>query len=149
MTEPTNTTQPEPAPPVCDGELTALLDRLHPASAEPLRSLYPQKSAGELAIFLSARFGASVVVTAGSAGAYTSTDGRPADHVPALVVDTVDAVGAGDAFNGGLLSALIRGKSLTAAVESGTACAALNCLSFGAREGMPDSNALNAFISGR
>ena len=66
---------------------------------------------------------ARVVVTSGAEGAWWVEDGS-AGHVPALPVEVVDRIGAGDAFMAGVLDGLIDG-SLDAGVRRGTALAAL------------------------
>ena len=50
----------------------------------------------------------SVVVTLGAAGAFGMLDGSEV-RVPAATADAIDTTGAGDAFCGGLLAALVRG----------------------------------------
>ncbi len=62
-----------------------------------------------------------VVLTLGESGCLVVAGGRSA-HVPAVPVDVVDTVGAGDAFNGALAVALAEGKSLLDAAR--WACAA-------------------------
>jgi fructokinase len=54
------------------------------------------------------------VLTAGGDGAWIHEDGA-VTHVPALAVEAVDAVGAGDAFCAALAVGLDRGKTLRAA----------------------------------
>lgn len=111
-----------------------------------LRSLYGEIGAPELVDALLAEYGVSVVITSGEDGAYYRDPGQPARHVPAIPVDVVDTVGAGDAFHGGLLYALSRGETLADAVLLGTRCGAAACLKFGARTSMPTMEELAALF---
>ncbi len=86
--------------------------------------------------FLSGVCAARCVITAGEKGAYLLENGKII-NVPALPIDAVDTVGAGDAFHGGVVYGLSVGMDIARAVRLGCVCGALNCLSFGAREGMP------------
>ncbi|MDO4484106.1 MAG: ribokinase, partial [Clostridia bacterium] len=53
----------------------------------------------------------NVVITLGGRGVYVNYDGH-SEIVPAYKVNAIDTTGAGDAFNGGLLTALSEGKTL-------------------------------------
>ena len=66
---------------------------------------------------------ASVVVTAGAAGAFGRFDGVSAS-CPAVPVSATDFTGAGDAFCAGLLTALVRGRGAEAALRLGSQAAA-------------------------
>jgi 2-dehydro-3-deoxygluconokinase len=68
--------------------------------------------------------GATVVLTTGDEGAF-AYDGSNFYDVPAFPVHIVDRIGAGDAFDAGLICALLDGKSLAEALRQGTALAAL------------------------
>lgn len=77
-----------------------------------------------------------VVITLGKQGVFASaTD----EHrmVPARIVEAVDTTGAGDAFNGGFVTALSEGKDLFEAVEFGNALASLAVQKFGTAPSMP------------
>ena len=79
---------------------------------------------------LAAAFDASrVIVTSGSDGAWWLEEGRRG-HVPAIPVEIVDRIGAGDAFMAGVLDGLIDGN-LEAGVRRGTALAALALSTYG------------------
>jgi ribokinase len=77
-----------------------------------------------------------MVITRGSEGAQwiTQTGGG---HKPALDVDVVDTVGAGDAFNAGLAVALAERKALDEAIIFANVAAALSVTKNGAVDGMP------------
>lgn len=54
----------------------------------------------------------------------TAFDGTDRVDVPALTLDVVEKIGAGDAFAGGYLTALLSGRSAVACVRFGHLCAA-------------------------
>ena len=75
--------------------------------------------------------GATVVLTKGSAGSI-AFDGNQVYDVPTVSdVQVVDRIGSGDAFDAGLLCALLDGKPLPDALAYGNATAALKMTMFG------------------
>jgi len=92
-----------------------------------------------------------VAVTDGADGAVlggTTVDG--AIHVPAFDVATTDATGAGDAFSAGLLDAWVLSDGRPEeAGRFAAAAAALNCRAEGARGGLPERTAVEAFLAER
>ncbi len=118
-------------------QLFSLADLLIP-NINSLKSMYDIKEPEILCKTLFLDYNAPVVITAGDKGAYFVDKGGELRHSKALEVQVADTVGAGDAFHGGLLYGLTCDKTLMEAVNIGTACAAINCTVFGAREGMPD-----------
>jgi 2-dehydro-3-deoxygluconokinase len=75
--------------------------------------------------------GATVILTKGAEGP-VAFDGTDFYHVPAFTgVQIVDRIGAGDAFDAGLLCALLDGKTLPEAMRYGNAVAALKMTMFG------------------
>ena len=83
------------------------------AHAQDVRSLLPEPR---------------ILVVKDGASAATAFFGRSSVVVPALRVDVVEPVGAGDAFAAGFLAALLRGRSAEQCLRSGhlTAAAALS-----------------------
>lgn len=68
---------------------------------------------------------ASVIVTAGSRGAYVASRDEPTvEHVAATPVRAVDTTGAGDEFAGTVAAALALGESLGAAAKRGSEASA-------------------------
>ncbi|MFW5934684.1 MAG: PfkB family carbohydrate kinase, partial [Halolamina sp.] len=65
-----------------------------------------------------------VVLTRGDAGAVAAHEGATYEQ-DALATDTVDPVGTGDAFVGGLLASRLAGESVSEALEVAAATAAL------------------------
>lgn len=68
-------------------------------------------------------------------------------ELPAPAVDAVDATGAGDALNGALAAALVRGRSLEEAAREAVAAASLSVTRAGAREGMPTREELDRALA--
>lgn len=81
--------------------------------------------------------GAPVVVTMGGDGALiVDPDGRP-EHFPAGTAKVRDTTGAGDTFNGVLVTRLASGDDLRTAVRTAIVAASLSVAHVGARAGMP------------
>lgn len=87
-----------------------------------------------------------VLITLGGRGVYLNTEGR-SEIIPAYRVDAVDTTGAGDAFNGGLLTALSEGKPLREAARFANALAALSVQRYGAAPSMPTREEIEAFLA--
>ena len=77
-----------------------------------------------------------VVITLGVRGAYF-TDGREEIFVPALKVKAVETTGAGDAFNGGLATAIAEGMPMETALRFATCTAAISVTRLGSSQSMP------------
>lgn len=88
----------------------------------------------------------AVVVTLGGDGALVVRDDQ-VELVPAIVVDAVDTVGAGDTFSGALAAGLARGDDLLPAVELAVAAAALSVTDHGAQAAMPDGDQVRALLA--
>ena len=78
----------------------------------------------------------AAVVKLGAQGACYAT-AQGGQHVPAIPVEAVDSVAAGDAFNGALAASLTAGDSLERAMRLATAAGALAVTKFGAQDSMP------------
>ncbi|HET6743657.1 MAG TPA: sugar kinase [Kribbella sp.] len=84
----------------------------------------------------------TVVVTAGSKGAWTHTTATDSGevrtfHRPALPVTVVDSIGAGDAFVSGYLSATLDGLSPEARLDRATTSGAFCVTAYGDWESLP------------
>ena len=86
------------------------------------------------------------VMKLGAQGAYYAT-GQGGQHVPAIPVEAVDSVAAGDAFNGALAASLSSGDSLEAAMRLATAAGALAVTNFGAQDSMPLKEEADALLA--
>jgi len=89
-----------------------------------------------------------LVVKRGEKGAL-AVRGEAREQVPAFPVQVVDAVGAGDSFDGGFLAGWLRTKSLRDSLLLGAACGALTTRQFGGFNGQPTWEEAWAFIQGR
>ena len=85
---------------------------------------------------LAERSGAAVVVTLGREGV-VAVDGGREFRAPALAVDAIDTVGAGDTFCGYLAAALVEGQPLQAALHLAAAAGSLACTKSGAQPSIP------------
>ncbi|MFG2984449.1 carbohydrate kinase family protein [Streptomyces sp. NPDC048258] len=74
-----------------------------------------------------------VVVTRGAAGALVAERGRITAEVTAEPAEAVDSTGAGDAFTGGFLAALLTGADPVEAARAGCRAAALAVTRMGGR----------------
>lgn len=88
----------------------------------------------------------NVLITLGGRGVYINTNGN-AEIIPAYQVKAIDTTGAGDAFNGGLLTALAEGKTLREAARFANALAAISVQRIGTTPSMPTREEIDAFIS--
>jgi ribokinase len=91
----------------------------------------------------------AVVVTLGASGALLVRRSVPAVVVPALPVEAVDTVGAGDALIGALAADLAAGQDLDASVRRGVAAASLATTRRGARAGMPTRAEVDQAVRGQ
>ena len=140
---------PAPAPPNLAEDFYPLIDILTPNQVEASQLVgFPvqdQKTATEAAAALRQRGVKTVIIKLGLQGALCSTADQTF-HIPAFTVTPVDTVAAGDAFNGGLATALAEGMSLRQAVIRGSAVAALSVTKIGAQPSMPDRAEMDAFL---
>jgi len=131
---------PAPARPL-PSELYAVTDILTPNESEAALLVgFPvdsQETVARAALVLLERGARHVIVKLGSKGAFW-TDGASSEFFPAFRVEAVDTVAAGDAFNGGLATALHEGRPLREAIRWGLAVGALSVTQSGAQPSMPD-----------
>ncbi len=80
---------------------------------------------------------ANVILKMGQHGAFVASSDGSDTFVPAFAVDAVDTTAAGDAFNGGMAVALMRGSSLAEAAQFAAAVAAVSVTRAGAQPAMP------------
>lgn len=134
---------------VYDGlpDLLPLIDVLISSKEFP-RLLTGIEDAHTALVEIKARYGCAIVgLTKGGRGATIFCGGEfletPAFQVPGGCVDTT---GAGDAFHGGFLYAMLQGEEIEASMKIGCAVAALGCRVLGARTGLPTRAELDAFL---
>ncbi|MCL1995998.1 MAG: ribokinase [Defluviitaleaceae bacterium] len=99
-------------------------------------AVYDLNSASRAAKYFKDKGVKHVIITMGDKGAFVSSDGKE-EIVPPFSVNAVDTTGAGDAFNGGLLTALLEGKDIWESVLFGNALAAVSVQRVGATDSMP------------
>ncbi|HNP85625.1 MAG TPA: ribokinase [Kouleothrix sp.] len=130
---------PAPAQPL-PAELYALADIMTPNETEaailvgfPLDSPDALKRATEI---LLARGVGTALIKLGGRGAYWQNR-EAAEYSPPFRVQAIDTVAAGDAFNGGLATALDAGMPFAEAVRWGMAAGALATTKAGAQPALP------------
>lgn len=89
----------------------------------------------------------NVVITLGKQGVYVATKEQE-QYIPSYKVNAIDTTGAGDAFNGGFITALYEGKDIWEAAHFGNAVAALSVTKLGTTPSMPTREEINTFIEG-
>jgi ribokinase len=136
---------PAPADPLPD-ELYRLIDFITPNETEAER-LTGQSDPKEAAKILFTRGVKQVIVTLGKAGALVAKNADEMSVVKGFVVKAVDAVAAGDAFNGGLAVAISEGRSLDEAVRFAHGVAAVSVTRQGAQPSLPTMAEVKAFLS--
>ncbi len=95
-----------------------------------------EKSAAEAARKIHSMGPEIVIITMGEAGALVY-DGDSVTMVPAVKVKTIDTTGAGDAFNGGLATAIAEGQDIFQATKFAVCTAALSVTQVGTAPSMP------------
>jgi 2-dehydro-3-deoxygluconokinase len=112
------------ARPIMD-ELAAASDLVIGASRDARSLLGTSDEPDVLVHKLFARWDRPTVILTDGARGVSAYDGHDYCHVPAFEVDIVDRIGAGDAFDAGLLHGLLAGHPLPEAIRYGNAAAAI------------------------
>ncbi|MCU0565315.1 MAG: ribokinase [Oculatellaceae cyanobacterium Prado106] len=107
-----------------------------------------RESATRAAAVLRERGVAIAIIKMGRQGALCST-AEGDSWIEPFVVEAIDTVAAGDAFNGGLAAGLASGLSLQQACRWAAATAALSVTKAGAQAAMPTREELDAFLASR
>lgn len=141
---------PAPAPKAGDpivADLLAAADVVTPNRGEALALAGGVRKGGlpDLADQIRARGPRTVVLTLGREGCLATT-GTEVYEVPGRRVRAVDAVGAGDAFNGALAAVLAEGRPLGEALAWATAAAALAVTQPGAQSALPTREQIDRFV---
>jgi ribokinase len=106
------------------------------------------KNAGQYAEKLLKRGPANVVIKMGGRGAFVASSDGLRTMAPSFKVPVVDSTAAGDAFNGGLAVALMRGADLGKAVRFAAAVGAVSVTRQGAQPAMPTAREVNRVLKG-
>ncbi len=88
----------------------------------------------------------NVLITLGVRGVYF-TDGKREIVVPALKMKAVETTGAGDAFNGGFITAIAEGKDVETALKFATCTSAISVTRLGAASSMPRREEIDALFA--
>jgi sugar/nucleoside kinase (ribokinase family) len=133
-----------------DGGLLALLPALDvvlPNEAEALR-LARAATVRDAAAGLQRGAGRPIVVVKrGSDGAVALDKGGDVISVPAPPAGVVDAVGAGDAFDAGFLTAWLEGQSIRSCLRFAAACGALSTRAVGGVDGQASREEVDALLA--
>lgn len=92
---------------------------------------------------------ANVIIKMGGRGAFVASADGMRTMVPSFKVPVVDSTAAGDAFNGGLAAALMRGMALVDAVRYAAAVGAVSVTRAGAQPAMPTAREVNRLLKGQ
>ncbi len=87
----------------------------------------------------------NVIITLGSKGVYVNS-GQTKGIISPFKVNSVDTTGAGDAFNGGLLTALSEGMDIWQAANFANAVGALSVQKIGTTPSMPTRSEIDDFL---
>lgn len=90
----------------------------------------------------------NVIITLGSAGSLVCTD-TICELVPARKVTAVDTVGAGDVYNGALVTALAEGRDIIEAARFATAASSIAVTRAGAQTGVPHRSEVDEIINNK
>jgi ribokinase len=125
-------------------ELLPLVDWL--VVAEPFPVAYTGLSNLEDAASALLALGAEVLVVTKGARGCQAWSGHDRLQVPGFPVRAVDTTGAGDAFHGAFVYAMLKGWKLRSALCFANAVAAINCLTLGGQRGLPRLGRALAFL---
>ena len=132
-----------------DDEIMAMVDTITPNETEAAVltgvNVVDLASAHQAAQVFLSKGVRNVIITLGGNGVYC-TDGTREELVERIPVQAVDTTGAGDAFNGGFVTALSRGMNLFEAVRYGNCTGALfgEVPEFGTAPAMPNRGEIDA-----
>ena len=108
---------------------------------------HPKLAPGHAAAALRARTGvATVIVTLGAAGSEAVTDGATVRQ-EAFLASVVDTVGAGDAFLGTAVVALLKGVPLAEALRRGAAAGAIAVSRRGVHDALPGHEDVDLYLT--
>ncbi len=149
------TTILNPAPALedaCDREVLQLVDVLTPNESEAtfLSGWDEMKDLEDACIWceqLQQRGSDRIIITRGDKGCILKDDSSDVCLTPAFVVNTVDATGAGDCFNGALAAGLAEGKTFLESTRFAMAAAALSVTRRGAIPSLPTRQEVEEFLA--
>ena len=104
------------------------------------------RDAAEMARLILAKGSRGVVLKMGEHGAYLASQEGIAELIPAFHVKAIDTTAAGDAFNGGFATGLMRGMPPLESARFASAVAAISVTRSGAQPSMPTALELDRFL---
>jgi len=111
---------------------------LYVPTVEALRLVHGPLGTDQLLDAALAAGAAAVVATDGSRGSFAATASGERAHAPALTVDVVSTLGAGDVFHGALVAARVLDMTLADSLAFAGVAAALSCRGLDGRSAIPD-----------
>lgn len=143
---------PAPARPDLSADLLSKLYMITPNQGEASQlvgyAVSDRASACQAALDLQAMGVAIAIVKLGAQGVVAATPEGLIEQ-PAFPVEVVDMVAAGDAFSGGLASAIAQKMSMPETLRWASAVAALSVTQPGAQPSMPERSQVEQFLSDR
>lgn len=121
---------------------------LHVPTIEALRRMHGDLPVDGLLAASVAAGAATVVATDGSRGSYALTAHGESAFAPALAVDVVSTLGAGDVFHGALVAAIVHRMPLRDQLAFANTAAAMSCLALDGRSGIPDLDTVRDRMQG-
>ncbi len=110
-----------------------------------LRAYTGMKSPADALLAVGDVTDAWVAVTDGAAGVHWR-EGDDILHLPAFPIAAVDTLGAGDVFHGAFALAMAEQAGIEQALRLASAAAALKCMRFGGRAGIPTRTEVESFL---
>jgi 2-dehydro-3-deoxygluconokinase len=111
------------------------------------RILTGYKTAEDIAEFYLSRNSKVVIVKLGEKGAFLKEAGKTGKYIKGFKVErVVDTVGAGDGFSVGVISAIAEGLSMEEAAIRGNAIGAIQLMTQGDNDGLPDRKILIEYL---
>lgn len=126
-------------------KMSGITDILFISTEDYAYLLGKKRTAVEIGEEMQAQGFSNVVVKDGSKGAFSLFEGRRV-AVQSFRIKAVDATGAGDAFDAGMLYGVIADMDTESAMEFAAGVAALKCLKKGGTAGLPALKQVRAFL---
>ena len=110
------------------------------------KALMPEASPAAVAARLYEEGASTAIVTLGERGSVVCWQGGMAE-IPAFAVDVVDTTGAGDAYHGAFMYALLQGWEAPQMARFASAVGSLNCRAIGGRSALPTRAEVERFLA--
>jgi sulfofructose kinase len=114
--------------------------------AETFPQAYTGEASAERAAQLLLSLGPELLVTTHGQRGCESWVGTEHIRMPSFSVRAVDTTGAGDAFHGAFIYAMLQGWDLERSATFANAVAAINCRTLGGRRGLPTLAEVESFL---